>query len=49
MVSTDINRDNARVEESVIAKSTGGQEEKDRVSKDVALYHVPPDQVQYIC
>lgn len=40
MVSTDINRDNARVEESMIAKSTGGQEEKDRVSKDVALYHV---------
>ena len=29
-----------KVEESVIAKSTGGQEEKDRVSKDVALYHV---------
>jgi hypothetical protein len=40
MVSTDINQDNAKVEESVIAKSTGGQEEKDKVSKDAALYHV---------
>lgn len=40
MVSTDINQDNAKVEESVIAKSTGGQEEKDKVSKDAALYSV---------
>jgi hypothetical protein len=40
MVSSDINQDNTKVEESVIAKSIGGQEEKDKVSKDAALYHV---------
>ena len=34
------NNDNNNVEESVIAKSTGQQEEKDIVVKDTALYNV---------